>query len=74
MLFGEAMRIIMKEQDIGVNKLASRMGKLPRFVSDRLHTKNVTINTMVSMLRMVDYKIVVIPRETRIPEGGYEIE
>ena len=70
----EAVRAIMKEQDIGTNKMADRMGKPPRLVSDRLSQDNISITKLNEMLRLLDYKVMFVPRDTRIPDGGYEVD
>lgn len=70
----DAIREVMKSQDIGVCKMADRLGKPSRLVSDRLSQDNISILKMNELLRLLDYKIVIVPREARIPEGGYEID
>ena len=36
--------------------------------------KNVSVTRLNEMLRLMDCKIVVVPRDSRVPEGGFEIE
>lgn len=69
-----AIREIMKIQSVGVNKLADRLGIKQNVLSMRLKQENISINKLTGILRMLDYKIVLLPRETRVPEGGFEIE
>ncbi len=69
-----AIREIMKIQSVGVNKLADRLGIKQNVLSMRLKQENISINKLTGILRMLDYKIVLLPREARIPEGGFEIE
>ena len=64
----------MKDTDVGTNTLADRLGKPARLVSDRLSQENISIEKLDEMLRLLDYKIVVLPRDARLPEGGIEIE
>ncbi len=70
----EAVRKVMEAQDVGTNKMADRLGKPPRLISDRLSQTNMSITKLNEMLRILDYKVVIVPRETRIPDGGFEIE
>lgn len=70
----DAVRTIMKEQDVGTNKMADRMGKPARLVSDRLSQENISISKLNEMLRILDYKVLIVPRETRIPDGGFEVD
>ena len=69
-----AIREIMKIQSVGVNKLADRLGIKQNVLSMRLKQKNMSIDKLSQTLRMLDYKIVLLPREARVPEGGFEIE
>ena len=70
----KAVRQIMKDRGVGTNTLADRLGKPARLVSDRLSQENISIEKLDEMLRLLDYKIVVLPRDARLPEGGIEIE
>lgn len=69
-----AVREIMKNQSVGVNKLADRLGIKQNVLSMRLKQENMGVAILGEMLRMLDYKIVIVPREARLPEGGIEIE
>lgn len=76
-----AVREIMKQQGIGVNALASMMGKdangkdVPsRRISERLSQDNISIKVLDQMLRVLRYKIVLLPRDAEVPSNGFEIE
>ena len=69
----EAIREVMKAKEIGVNQMADRLGKSPRLVSERLSQENISIAKLQEMLRVLDYKIAIIPRDTRLPKDGYVI-
>lgn len=71
---GEAVREVMGIKEIGVNQMADRLGKSPRLVSERLGQQNISVKKLNEMLKVMDYKIVILPRETRIPSNGFEIE
>ena len=70
----EALKAIMEKRGVGTNKLADRMGKPPRFVSDRLRSSNITIQHLNELLRMLDYKVVLVPRETTEKEDWMRLE
>lgn len=70
----EAVREIMKEKDIGTSALADRIGKPPRLVSDRLRQDNISVDKLRELLRVMDYKIVIMPRNTVLKGNEYEIE
>lgn len=58
----KAVKEIMNEQNVTLSKLASRMNKSLRLVSDRLRADNITTKNLVEMLRNLDYELVVVPR------------
>lgn len=70
----EAVREIMARNAIKVATLAARLNIKSNVLSERLSQQNISIVKMNEMLRAMDYKIVVMPREARIPEGGIEVD
>lgn len=57
----KAVKEIMSEQNVTLSKLASRMNKSLRLVSDRLRADNITTKNLVEMLRSLDYELVIVP-------------
>ena len=74
MIAMEAVKEIMKLKDIRPAVLCDRLKIKSNVLSERFKQKNVSVEKLNDMLRAMDYKVVVVPRESRIPEGGYEIE
>jgi hypothetical protein len=74
MIAMEAIKEIMKLKDIRPAVLCDRLKIKSNVLSERFKQKNVSVEKLNDMLRVMDYKVVVVPREARIPEGGYEIE
>ena len=70
----DVVREIMKSQDVGLNKMADRMGKTPRLVSDRLSQDNISISKLNEMLQVLDYKVLVVPRDCKKPSGSYDVD
>lgn len=70
----DAVREIMKAKDIGVNKMADRLNKSSRLVSERLSQDNISIAKLQELLRVLDYKVIIVPRETRMPANSFEVE
>lgn len=70
----EVVKAIMKKQGVGTNRMADRLNRPPRLVSDRLSQSNISIDKLNEMLRLLDYKIVIIPREARLPADSFEVE
>ena len=74
MIAMEAVKEIMKLKDIRPAVLCDRLNIKSNVLSERFKQKNVSVEKLNEMLRAMDYKVVIVPRESRIPEGGYEIE
>lgn len=70
----DVVREIMRNQEVGLNKVADRMGKTPRLVSDRLSQDNISIAKLNELLKVLDYKIMVVPRDAKRPAGSYDVE
>lgn len=70
----EAVREIMNTQEIKIATLASRLNIKHNVMSERLRQNNISIDKLNEMLRVLDYKILVVPRSSRVPDGGFEIE
>lgn len=74
MIAMEAVKEIMKLKDIRPAVLCDRLKIKSNVLSERFKQKNVSVEKLNDMLRAMDYKVVVVPRDSRLPEGGYEIE
>ena len=74
MIAMDAVKEIMKLKDVRPAVLCDRLKIKSNVLSERFKQKNVSVEKLNDMLRAMDYKVVVVPRDTRVPEGGYEIE
>ena len=74
MIAMDAVKEIMKLKDIRPAVLCDRLKIKSNVLSERFKQKNVSVEKLNDMLRAMDYKLVVVPRDTRLPEGGFEIE
>ena len=74
MIAMEAVKEIMKLKDIRPAVLCDRLKIKSNVLSERFKQKNVSVEKLNDMLRAMDYKVVVVPRDARIPEGGFEVE
>jgi hypothetical protein len=54
--------------------LCDRLNIKSNVLSERFKQKNVSISKLNEMLRMMDYKIVLVPRDSKVPENGFEVE
>lgn len=73
----ELIKTLMTEHDVTNAEMAKTLGITQAALWDRLNSKksdNTTVAKLGDMLSVMGYKIVVVPDETPIPEGGYEIQ
>lgn len=72
----ELIKTLMTEHDITNAEMAKTLGITQAALWDRLNPKksdNTTVAKLGDMLSVMGYKIMVVPDETPIPEGGYEV-
>jgi hypothetical protein len=74
MIAMDAVKEVMKRKDVRPAVLCDRLGIKSNVLSERFKQKNVSVAKLNEMLRLMDYKVVIVPRETRIPDGSYEVE
>jgi hypothetical protein len=57
--------------------MADRLNITQAALWDRLNTKkakDIPVSMLSEMLRALDYKVVIVPRSSRVPSDGYEVE
>jgi hypothetical protein len=69
-----AVREVMTIRNEKVASLADKLKVKSNVLSERLSQDNISIVKLDEMLRLMDYKIVIVPRETREQEGWYRVE
>ena len=74
MIAMEALREVMKLKEVTTSVLAGRLNIKQNVLSERYKQKNVSVSKLNEMLRMMDYKVVVVPKDARVPSGGFEVE
>lgn len=73
----EIVNNLMRAQGVSNAEMAAKLTLTQAALWDRLNpkkTNNMTVKKFNEMLKMLDYKIVVVPRKTRLPEGGFEVD
>lgn len=73
----ELVKIIMEKQAVNNACMADRLNITQAALWDRLNTKkakDIPVSLLSEMLRALDYKVVLIPRSSRVPTDGYEVE
>ena len=74
MIATEAIKAIMSKQGVKGAALADRIKVKNGTLRERLTQKNVSIGKLEEMARALDYKVLLVPRDAKLPDGGYEIE
>jgi DNA-binding Xre family transcriptional regulator len=73
----ELIKVIMEKQDVNNACMADRLNITQAALWDRLNTKkakDIPVSMLSDMLRALDYKVVLVPRSSRVPTDGYEVE
>ena len=71
----EAIKTIMKEQGVSQGVMAKRLSlKSNQVVNERLHQDTISFKKANEMLKVLGYKIVLMPDTTRTPSDSYEVE
>lgn len=73
----EIVNNLMRSQGVSNAEMAAKLNLTQAALWDRLNpkkTNNMTVKKFNEMLKMLDYKIVAVPRKTRLPEGGFEVD
>lgn len=73
----EIVNNLMRTQGVSNAEIAAKLNLTQAALWDRLNpkkTNNMTVKKFNEMLKMLDYKIVAVPRKTRLPEGGFEVD
>lgn len=70
----EIVRSVMKSKGIKIAALADKLKVKSNVISVRLTQENISIAKLDEMLRLMDYKIMIVPRDTTEKEGWYRAE
>lgn len=71
---GDAIKKVMEERGVRVSQIAYMTGKKSNVISERLSQENISVGKMLEMLRVLNYKIVIMPRDAKTQDGWYEVE
>ena len=72
----EIVKDIMSKKNLGNAEFARILNITPATLWDRLNTKkakDIPVSTLNEMLRALDYKIAITPREALVCEDGYVV-
>lgn len=74
MIAMEAFKKIMDIQKVKPSVLCDRLNIKSNVLSERFKQKNISVVKLNEMLRALDYKIVLVPRDSKTPPNGFEVE
>ena len=72
----EVLKKIMEEEKVNGATLANRLGLSIATAWDRVNgkKKDMSVAILASTLASLDYKLVAVPRETKVTSGSYVVE
>lgn len=73
MTASEAIKEILKLKELNQAKLSDMLDIPLKTLNERLRHKNISVNKLDETLKVMGYKIMVVPRETKV-ENGFDIK
>lgn len=73
MTASEAIKEILKLKELNQARLSDMLNIPLKTLNERLRHKNISVNKLDETLRVMGYKIMVVPRETKV-ENGFDIK
>lgn len=70
----DAVKEVMRIKCVKQIDLADRIKVKQSTLSERLTQNNVSVQKLDEMLNAMDYKIIIVPRSTKVPKDGFEVE
>lgn len=70
----EALEVIMDVMGLKKRRVAMRMGISPQALNGRLRQEGLGSVATAEIARACDYKLVLVPADTKMKEGWYEVE
>lgn len=69
----DIIRAIMEKKEVKPSMLADRLKIKNNTLSERMTQKNISVLKLSEMLRVMDYKILIVPRNVQIKDDWYEL-
>jgi hypothetical protein len=73
MTASEAIKEILKLKELNQAKLSDMLDIPLKTLNERLRHKNMSVNKLDEMLRVMGYKIMVVPRDAKV-ENGFDVK
>ena len=74
MIAMEAVKEVMKLKEVRPAMLCDRLSIKSNVLSERFKQKNVSVSKLNEMVRLMDYRIVLTPKDRELDEDCYEVE
>ena len=74
MLAMDAVKQVMKIKQVRPTDICESLGIKSNVLSERFKQKNVSITNLNEMRALMGYKIAMVPADTELPEGSFEVE
>ena len=69
----EILKHILVDQRLTQVAIAGRLGITKATMNNRIMRNNMSVETLNETLRAMDYKLVVMPANGKMPKDGYEV-
>lgn len=70
----EIIRVLMGKTGTRNIDLAEKVAVAPNALANRLNRGNFSTDVLNGMLRVLGYKIVLVPKDTELQDGWFEVE
>ena len=70
----DAYKEIMKSKELRPTDICDQLGIKSNVLSERFKQKNISVTKLNEMLSIAGYKILLVPQDTEVTEGTFEVE
>ena len=70
----DAYKEIMKIKELRPTDICEQLGIKSNVLSERFKQKNISVTKLNEMLSIAGYKILLVPQDTEVTEGTFEVE
>ena len=74
MIAMEAVKEIMKRKEMRPSTLYEALGIKSNVLSERFKQKNVSVSKLNEMVRLMDYRVVLVPSDKPLDDDCIEVE
>lgn len=74
MIAMEAVKEIMKRKEVRPSTISEALGIKSNVLSERFKQKNVSVSKLNEMVRLMDYRVVLVPSNKPLDDDCIEVE